>query len=87
MYNGLSIKDVRMRGLSSVGTFRTREEESSDADVRTFWCKKLQTFQIYGVSARKRGVEPVRTFCGQGEGQSFATLCKRLLWTALNTIA
>jgi len=40
-------------------------------------------FEIYGVSARTRGVEPVRTFFGrEEEGQFFAILCGRLLWTA-----
>jgi len=28
---------------------------SSDADVRTFWCKNAKFFEIYGVSARTRG--------------------------------
>jgi len=28
---------------------------SSDADVRTFWCKKFGFFKIYGVLARTRG--------------------------------
>jgi len=34
-----------------------------------FDAKHFGFFEIYGVSARTRGrVEPVRTFCGQGEG-------------------
>jgi len=40
------VQDVRSqgkRGFSSADIFRTRE--SSDADVRTFWCKKLWIFQ------------------------------------------
>jgi len=43
-------------------------------------------FEIYGVSARTRvrEIDPVRTFCGQGEGQFFAILYGRVLWTALN---
>jgi len=28
--------------------------------------KRFRFFEIYGVFARTRGVEPVRTFCGQG---------------------
>jgi len=44
---------------------------SSDADVRTFWCKKSRLFEIYGVSARTtrgREVEQVRT---GGKGVDF----------------
>jgi len=44
---------------------------SLDAHVRTFWHKNVGFFEIYGVSARKKGerVEPVRTFFGKGGGQ------------------
>jgi len=48
-----------------------------------FDAKKLRIFRNYGVSARIRGVEPVRTFFGQ-RGQFFAILYGRLLWTAPN---
>jgi len=52
-----------------------------------FGTKNFVFFEIYDVSAQIRGeraVEPVRTFCGQGEGDQFlAILCGRLLWTAL----
>jgi len=34
---------------------------SSDADVRTFWWKNIGFFEIYGMSARTREVEQVRT--------------------------
>jgi len=44
---------------------------SSDANVHTFWRKKLWIFEIYGVSARTRGVEPVRTFCEQSVFRDF----------------
>jgi len=45
--------------------------------------KSLDFSEIYCVSARTRGVEPVQAFCGQGEGgQIFAILCGRPLWTA-----
>jgi len=45
---------------------------SSNADVRTFGCKKIGFFKIYSVFARTRGegVEPVRTLCGQGGRES-----------------
>jgi len=51
-----------------------------------FGTKNFEFFEIYGVSARTRGVKPVRTFCGQGVkgGQFFVILCRRLLWTAPN---
>jgi len=40
--------------------------------VRTFWCKKHRFFEIYGVSARTTGVEPVRKFFRQvGSGSQF----------------
>jgi len=44
-------------------------------------------FENYGESAWTRGVEPVRSFCGQGGGGPFfAILCGRLLWTGPNTL-
>jgi len=47
--------------------------------------KTFESYKIYGVSARTRGVEPGRTFCVQGEGVNFfAILCGRLLWTTPN---
>jgi len=38
-----------------------------------FGAKSIGFFKIYGVSARKKGVgvEPVRTFFGQGGGVNF----------------
>jgi len=56
-------------GLSSA------ERGLSDAGVRTFWCKKLRNFQNLWCARtdKVRGVEPVRTFFGQG-GQIFAIL-------------
>jgi len=64
---GLPIKDVRSQGgFVQCGQFAYKED-SSDADVRTFWCKKLRIFQnlwcVRTDSARK--VEQLRTFCGQ----------------------
>jgi len=48
-----------------------------------FGAKTFGFFEVYGVSARTRGVGPVRGFCGQGgRGQFFTILCGRLLWTA-----
>jgi len=45
-----------------------------------FGAKNFGIFEIYGVSARTREVQPVRIFCGQGGrgGQFFAILCGRL---------
>jgi len=62
-------------------------QDSSHADFRTFWCKKtldFSKFMVYPHGQDGRGVEPVRTFCGQGRegGQFFAFLCGRPLWTA-----
>jgi len=40
---------------------------SSDADVRTIWCKKLPDFSKLRVCPyRQGGVETVQTFFGQG---------------------
>jgi len=48
--------------MSIADILRTRGKGvSSDADVRIFWRKKHRIFEIYGVSARTRGVEPVWT--------------------------
>jgi len=48
-----------------------------------FVTKNFEFFEIYGVSARQGGFEPVRTFFGKGGvGQYFAILCGRLIWTA-----
>jgi len=52
---------------------------SSVADVRTFWCKNIGFFEIYGVSARTREVKPVQTFCGQRE-VNFSRFCADVLY-------
>jgi len=72
-HKGLSRKDVCSQGgwgLSSADILQTRG--SSDADVRTFWCKNLKFFEIYGVSAQTRGVKPVRT---RGRRVNFLRYC------------
>jgi len=80
----LSIKYVRSQGGGVCPVWTMEEVGSSDADVRTFWCKKFGFFEMYGVSARirGRGIEPVGIFCGHGgrRSQFFAILCGRLLW-------
>jgi len=47
---GLSIKDVRGQGRGE--GLSSADKGSSDAANRTFRCKKLRIFKIYGVSAR-----------------------------------
>jgi len=67
----------RGRGLCPVRTFFGQGGGSaSDVVVRTFWCKNLGFFEIYGVSARTRGQvdKPVLTFRGQG-GVNFLRFC------------
>jgi len=51
-----------------------------------FGVKNFGFSKIYGVSAqtRGRGVEPVRTFCGQGGVNFFVILCRHLLWMPLS---
>jgi len=45
--------------------------------------KNFGFFEIYGVSARTRGIESVWASCGQWRGSKFfAILCGRLLWMA-----
>jgi len=45
--------------------------------------KNFKFFEIYGMSARTRGVVQCGHFSDKGEGgQFFAILCGRLLWTA-----
>jgi len=52
-------------------------------EVRTFWCKNNGIFEIYDMSARTRGVEPVQIFFRQERrGQFFAIFCGRPLLTA-----
>jgi len=87
------MKDVRSQGErvcpSSIFLDKRWEGGSSDADVRTMWCKKLRFFKIYVISTRKKGVEPTPTFCEQREegGQFFSILCRSLLWTAPKIIS
>jgi len=59
---GLSIKDVRVRegGVFGVYSVRTWGGDSSDADVRNFWCKKLRIFRNSWRVLTNKGDEPVR---------------------------
>jgi len=42
-FYGLSINDIRYQGIVQGGHFSDKVEGgSSDADVRTFWCKKFR---------------------------------------------
>jgi len=53
-----------------------------------FGVKNSGFFEIYDVSSRTRGVEPVRTFFGQGAGVNiFAILCDKrpLITTVLDS--
>jgi len=64
------------------GHFADKGGGSSDADVRTFWCKHLGSFEINGVSAWIMGVEPVRTFCGQGGRVEGLPIFRNFVWTS-----
>jgi len=63
-----------------------REGDSSDADVCTFWRKKLRIFRnLWCVRTDKGGrasVDIGHLADKEGGGQFFAILCRRLLWTA-----
>jgi len=52
------------RGVCPVRTFKGVLQMRMFA---LFGTKNFGLFEIYGVSAQSRGVEPVQTFCGQGE--------------------
>jgi len=75
---GLSIKDVRSQkdGVSGKDILLTRGGggSSSDAEVRTFWCKK--TSDILKFMLYPHGQE--------GKDQFFTILFGYILWTALN---
>jgi len=58
-------------------SFQLREHKKKLRIFQNLWCVHIPQGQGDG------GVEPVRTFFGQGgRGQSFAILCGRFLWTA-----
>jgi len=42
-------------GVCPVRTFCGQGGDSSGAEFRTFWCKDIGFFEIYGVSARTGG--------------------------------
>jgi len=78
---GLSIKNVRSQGKGGLSSADKRGS-SLMRTPKFFGAKIVGFFEIHGVSARTRGVEPVRIFFGQGgSGQFFANLYGQLLWT------
>jgi len=54
---------------------------SSNADVRTFWCKNLGFFEIYGLSAQIRE-EEVESQWGlfEDKGEGFFRCGRRTFW-------
>jgi len=84
-----SLGDVHKRrpqsgGLSS-GQCRHFEDKgigvSSDADVRTFWCKNFGSFEIYGVSARTRELSQCGHFSNKvGGGVNFSRFCADIFY-------
>jgi len=77
------MKDVRSPG----GLPSPDKGGSSDADVRTFWCKKTMDF-LNLLCVRTDGgggVEPVGTFCGQGGGGNFSRFCTDVFFGQLLT--
>jgi len=63
-----SIKDVRSQGrrrFAKCGHFSDREGGLHMRTSALFGAKFFEFFEIYVVSARTRGVEPVQTFCGE----------------------
>jgi len=72
---GLSIKDVRSHGgLSSADVLRTNGGGYSNADIRTFWCKKHRIFRnLWFVHMDKGGgvLSQCGHFADKGEGSIF----------------
>jgi len=78
-----SIKDVRRQAkFVQCGHF-TDKGGISDADVRTFWCKKTLNFSKFMVW---RWLSLFGHYADKGSERVnfFAILCGRVLWTALN---
>jgi len=73
---GLSIKDVRSQGRGSVFSADNLQKRgnagSSDADVCTFWCKKLRIFRnLWFVHTDKGEGDSVRTDSFRTKGVNF----------------
>jgi len=78
-------KDVRNQGEGAClvwnGFFRARGAEVLQIRTSAFFGQNPSIFfEIYGVFARTKGIQPV--WIG-GRGQIFPILCGRLVWTAL----
>jgi len=73
------IKDSAVRGICPVRTFFGQGREgSSDADVRTFWCKKLRIVRNLWCVGTDKGVEPMWTFIEQGvRGSIFCDIVRK----------
>jgi len=66
------------RGLSALDSPLTPDFGSSDADVRTVWCKKLRIFRKFMVCPHGQGggrLSQCGHFANKEEGQFFAILC------------
>jgi len=73
--------------VSSADILLTREKGFLQLRVSALFGAKNfgLKLMVFSHGQRRRGVEPLRTFCGQG-GQFFTILCGRLLWTAPNVL-
>jgi len=83
---GPSIKDVRTqgKGVCLVRTVCGQGGCSSDADVRTFWCRNFGLFEVWCVRKDKveGGWASANISRTRGRGSIFAILFGRCLWTA-----
>jgi len=50
---------------------------SSNAYVRSFWCKNLRNFSKFMVCPHEQGEGQCRYFADEGEGSVFAIMCGR----------
>jgi len=76
---------VYLHGKEWWGAVWKREREVLQLRMfALFGAKNLGFFEMYSMSARKKGVGPVQT---RVRDQFFAILCQRLLWTAPSLIS
>jgi len=59
----------------STDIYRTKGMGFSVTDVRIFWCKNFEFFEIYCVFARKEGWVSTGIFRTRGKGSIFCDFC------------
>jgi len=85
---GPSLKDIRTQGegVYPVQTFCGQgvgELVTSDADVRTFWCKNVAIFEIYVCPHGQGGLSQCGHFVDKEEEVNFSRFCEDALYGPL----